>query len=422
MEAQTKSPADSSFDALKKDVRFLTTLLGDVIREQEGERLFAKVEQIRAVAKNLRKQPSPALIAEQKRLIGSLGLEDARKVARAFTIYFQVVNIAEETQRVRRLREYEMDPSRLQDMSLRKLFLDLKKDGLSADEVLRFLAGVDIELVLTAHPTEAKRRTVLDHLLRIASQLVQLDRPDLTMVEREKGVERIKETLEILWQTAEIRQRKVEVLDEVDQTLFYFQRTILDLLADMQEKVRREFKRAYGADGSGIRPFVSFGSWVGADRDGNPFVTCPITEKAASMQQRLILQDYLSEARELILKFSQSEGMAPVSKALADSLARDRRLLPDEARELERFETQEVYRKKFSFMHEKLKNTLSKKGAGYRSAEEFLEDLEIVRASLAQNKAPLAARDLERLIDKVRFFGFHLARMDFRDHMKKVHR
>src|SRR6185503_12291228 len=118
--------------------------------------------------------------------------------------------------------------------------------GVTEERLSRFLAGMDIELVLTAHPTEAKRRTVLDHLLRISSQLAELDRPDLTGYEKQMAALGIKETLEILWQTAEIRQRKVEVIDEVDQTLFYFQRTILNLLVDVHEKTEREFERYYG--------------------------------------------------------------------------------------------------------------------------------------------------------------------------------
>lgn len=248
------------FSPLRKDVRFLTTLLGDVIREQEGEKLFSKIEQIRVLAKNIRQNPNPDLIVEQKKLIGSLDLDEAYKIARAFTIYFQLVNIAEEMQRVRRIREYEKDPSMQQEMSLRKLFFDLKRQGLSGEDVAKFMSEMRIELVLTAHPTEAKRRTVLDHLLRIAAQLHYLNRADLTLFEREAATNSIKETLEILWQTAEIRQRRVEVMDEVDQTLFYFQRTILSLLPELHQHVRHEFNRFFGKNDLAIDPFVYFGS------------------------------------------------------------------------------------------------------------------------------------------------------------------
>ena len=167
---------------LKKDIRFLTTLLGDVIREQEGEGLFLKVERIRKLAKEIRQNPNPELIAEQKKIIHSLSIEEAYKIARAFTIYFQLVNIVEERQRVRRVREYEKDTALLQDMSLRKLFYDLRKKGVSREAGLKFLSQMEIELVLTAHPTEVKRRSILDHLLQIASDLAKLDDQDIQCV------------------------------------------------------------------------------------------------------------------------------------------------------------------------------------------------------------------------------------------------
>jgi len=411
---------------LKKDVRFLTTLLGDVIREREGDKLFQKIESIRNLAKNVRRESTSEWIAEQRRLVRSFTPEEAFKVARAFTIHFQLVNIAEEMHRVRRLREYAKDPSRPPEMSLRKLFQDLKKEGLTAAEVRQFFSRMEVELVLTAHPTEAKRRTVLDHLLRIAGQLPLFGDSDLTVRENDEICENIKESLEILWQTAEIRQRKVEVIDEVSQTLFYFQRTILALLPDLQRNARREFRRAFGEEGD-LPPFVAFGSWVGADRDGNPNVTCDVTRQAAGMQQELIFKNYLSAIESCILRFSQSQDIAPVSKRLLESIEADQRQMPEEARVLRRFESNEVYRRKFSFVHQRLLNSLANRSSkkrlpGYASAEDFLADLEIVRESLASNGGELAARELGRLTDQVRSFGFHLARLDFRDHAKKVNK
>lgn len=416
MTAETAKHAPSG---LGRDVRLLTTLLGEVIRVQEGERLFEKVEEIRRIAKEIRRHPSAELIAEQKRRIRSLDLDESLTVARAFTIYFQLVNIAEELQRVRRIREYDRDPSLKQDMSVRSLFQDLKKEGISAEAVTAFMSQMRIEMVLTAHPTEAKRRTVLDHLLRIAAFLARLDEPALSADERTAAENSIRQTLEILWQTAEIRQRKMEVLDEVDQTLFFFQRTILNLLPELHEKIGRDFARAYGGRELGIAPFIRFGSWVGADRDGNPNVTCEVTKKAAIWQKRLILRTYLAAIEDRIRRFSQSQASVKASKKLMDSLEADAKRLPDLAKELSRYESNEIYRKKFSFMHRRLELALSGRSPGY-SEEAFLEDLALVRDSLASNRAPLTARDLDPLIDQVRFFGFYLAKMDFRDHTRKI--
>lgn len=406
---------------LRRDVRFLTTLLGDVIREQEGEKLFTKIEEIRNLAKSIRQEPTPALIAEQKKLLKSLDLDEAYKIGRAFTIYFQLVNIAEEMERIRRIRDYEKDGDARQDMSLTKLFDDLKNEGIASKEVSDFLAHMEIELVLTAHPTEAKRRTVLDHLLRISSHLIQLNRQDLTFYERESSVHAIKETVEILWQTSEVRQRKVAVMDEVDQTLFYFRRTILELLPDLQAKVRREFERFYAVKSHEMPPFVSFGSWVGADRDGNPHVTCEVTKLTVNWQQKVIIKMYLSAIEDLIRKFSQAHEPSDVNRKLKASLDEDAKRFPDLAKDLERYEANEFYRKKFSFIHQKLEYVFDKKKKGYLKPEEFSDDLTVVKESLQAEKGYLAsAGDLERLIDQVHCFGFHLAELDFRDHSRKI--
>ncbi len=412
---------DEHFSALKKDVRFLTTLLGDVIREQEGEQFFIKIEHIRRLAREIREEPKAELIAQQKRIVHSLSVEEAYKVARAFSIYFQLVNIAEERQRVRRIRAYEKDTSLFLDMSLRKLFRDLHKAGIRGHEVLKLMSEMEIELVLTAHPTEAKRRSVLDHLLHIAVDLAQLEKDDKTVLEHELLLRRIKGTLEILWQTSEIRQRKVQVMDEVDQTLFYFQRTILGLVPDFYEKVLCEYRRFYGNEGAEFLPFMRFGSWVGSDRDGNPNVTCEVTRETVLYQRRIILRMYLSAVEDFIRIFSQSVPLAKVSEKLLNSVKRDSKLMPRLAKELERFESTEVYRTKTSFIHKKIENTIYGKKPAYISEAKFLEDILLMRESLNENKGSLASRNyLDRLICQIRTFGFCLARLDFRDHSKRI--
>ena len=418
---EDKFSKDKHFSALKKDVRFLTTLLGDVMREQEGERFFVKIEHIRRLAREIREEPKAELIAQQKRIVHSLSVEEAYKVARAFSIYFQLVNIAEERQRVRRIRAYEKDTSIFLDMSLRKLFRDLHKQGISGNEVLKFMSEMEIELVLTAHPTEAKRRSVLDHLLYIAVDLAQLEKADITVLEHELFLRRIKGTLEILWQTSEIRQRKVNVIDEVDQALFYFQRTILDLVPDFHEKILSEYRHFYGKEGAEFLPFMRFGSWVGSDRDGNPNVTCEVTRETVLYQRRIILRMYLSAVEDFIRIFSQSVSLAKVSKKLLNSVKRDAELMPRLAKELERFESTEVYRRKTTFIHKKIENTIYGKKAGYASEEEFLKDILLMRESLNENKGGLASRNyLDRLICQIRTFGFCLAKLDFRDHSRKL--
>jgi phosphoenolpyruvate carboxylase len=419
--ALDQSAKYSTFDRLRKDVRFLTTLLGDVIRDQEGKRLFDIIEEIRITSKKIRLRHDSKLVKKLEKLIDGLSLDDAYKVARAFTIFFQLVNIAEEMQRVRRIRDYDRDPARLQDMSLRKLLHDLKRRGLGAEEVRNLLSRLEVEPVLTAHPTEAKRRTVLDHLLRIDTALTELNRSERTFLERDGMIEDIKRSLEILWQTSEVRQRKMNVMDEVEQTIFYFKRTILRLVPAVHEKLRQEFGQVFPGQTLVQPPSVRFGSWVGADRDGNPFVTCDITRRTIAEQRKLMFTTYLAEVEELIRRFSQSTVRIGVSDEILESIAADCEKLPDLAREMKRYESKEMYRKKFSLVHKKLENAFSGEGYGYAAAEEFVEDLEVVARSLNAHRGRYAALgNLRRLIDQVRAFGFHMAKLDFRDHSLKI--
>jgi phosphoenolpyruvate carboxylase len=409
------SSENSSQDKLRGDIRFLTSILGDIIRQQQGEGLLLKIEEIRTLAKEIRQSKNPLLVESQKKLIASLSYEQAHYVTRAFTIYFQLLNIAEEVQRIRRLRYYDQNLDVLQDMSLRKLFKDLEDENFSKKEIAAFLSQCSIEPVLTAHPTEVKRRTVLDHLFFICGQLIQMDRVNLTIAEYDTVAAQIKESLEILWQTAEIRNRKVEVLDEVDHTLFYFDRTIIELVADIHQKIEKELEI------EGVEPFIHFGSWVGADRDGNPNVTPSVTQTTALKQRQLIIRFYLETIEGFIRRFSQSDQYVSVSKKFLDSLEKDKVALPDLAKELDRYEVQEIYRKKFSFIHRKLEQVLSGKPGRYESSQAFIDDLRLIQESLEKNKGSLAAHgDLDRLVTQAKTFGFHLAKLDFRDHSQKI--
>lgn len=406
---------------LKKDVRFLTTLLGDIVRQQEGEKFFQKVEQIRLLSKKIRTHSKDEDLAAMRKLVEDLDLDEAHKVARAFTIYFQLVNIAEERQRIRRIREYERDKSSLQEMSLRKLFHDLHKKNVSRAELESFVSQLEIEPVLTAHPTEVKRRTVLGHLLRISSSMAGLDNADATELERSRLTQEIQASLEMLWQTRETRQRRVQVSDELEQTLFYFKRTILDLLPDMRQKWARECARYFGPAEGPVPVFLRFGSWVGSDRDGNPNVTCEVTRRTALRQRQFILKGYMEDVEGLMLRHSQSRELAAVSPALLKSLEEDRKRYPAVAKELEAYESSEVYRKKYTFIFHKLQGALGGNKKGYPDDKEFVRDLELIRQSLVEHKGVLAASGkLGSLIDKALTFGFTLARLDFRDHAAKI--
>ncbi len=331
--------------ALRNDVRFLTSLLGRIIQEQEGVSFFRVIEKIRKLAKNSRASQTGE-VRELRRLTEKLSYPVAFKVARAFTIYFQLVNVAEESQRIRRIRWYESQPGQSLEMSLAWTAHRLK--GVRPAALQRALKQAQVMPVLTAHPTEVRRRTTIDHLVDIASALEKWHETEATPSDRARQERAIRESLEILWATNEARQRKLEVADEVSQTLFFVERTILGLIPELYERLSQLAGSVDPSRKGPVPTLLRFGSWVGADRDGNPSVTSEVTWTTAGAHRKLILQFYQQRLEELIRKFSQAETLLPVSPALRASIEKDRRELPEMARLLERFEGSELYRKKLS--------------------------------------------------------------------------
>ena len=235
---------------LKKEVRYLTTRLGVMIREQEGDKVYELVEAIRKSAKVVRAKHRPVDIKAKQKLIESLDHKTAYSVIHAFSLFFQLVNICEERAR----RRVILNKTNLRQ-SLQSIFSKLYKDGISEERVKQCLQQMEIEPVLTAHPTESKRRTTLGHLMRLSESI---NNPD--------------EILEVLWQSRETRFRRISPLEEVKNCLFYFDNTIHDAVADYMRLFKTELKKVY-PNLSVEKPFLKISSWVGGDRDGNPFVT-----------------------------------------------------------------------------------------------------------------------------------------------------
>ena len=403
------------------DVRFLTSLLGEIIQEQEGLPFFQTVERIRILAKTSRARPSSRL-RRLRRVIEDLPYPQALKVARAFTIYFQLVNLAEEAQRIRRIRWYESQPGQLLEMSLSWTAQRLKAAQVSAGQTLQSLRGSRIMPILTAHPTEVRRRTTMDHLADIAAALEGWRNPLTTPKEKAGQEFFIRESLEILWTTNEARRRKLTVADEVSQTLFFLERTILNLVPDIYDRLQALVQDLgpRQTQSPWLPTFLKFGSWVGADRDGNPSVTPEVTWDTAKAHREVILKFYQRRMENLIRRFSQAEDVRPVDRAMRASLQRDRRELPEVAKWLDRYESSEVYRKKLSFMHTRLLYTSSGKPPGYLSSDQFAKDLRLMRSSLESSGSRYAVKEFDRLLRQVETFGFHLAQLEFREHRFRI--
>jgi phosphoenolpyruvate carboxylase len=356
---------------LRQEVRFITTRLGAIIREQAGEAAFHHVEQLRQLSKAIRAQHDRVSIRAKRRLVAGLTTREAYEVAHAFSLFFQLTNLCEERARVRHL---QADPEPAQ--SLRRLFHSLKETGVTRETLQRCLDALEVEPVLTAHPTEAKRRTTLNHLLRLASQF---ESPD--------------EILEALWQTSEIRERRVGPLDEVENVLFLFDRTVLPAIANFYAAFDAEL-RAVFPDVKRERPFLTFASWVGGDRDGHPFVTPEISLETIERHRARVLEHYDHECGALIGELTHATRR---KTAVRDP-----------------FQPRETYRRQLLAIQRKLKGS-------YRLGGEFLRDLETIQTGLRRQGAHRAAAGrIAGLIAQAEACGFHLAQLDFRDHSRQA--
>ncbi len=423
---------------LREDVRFLGALLGEVLREQGGERLFQVVERARSLAKRLRHHYDEGVEQELVEKVESLDLPTAIQVARAFGLYFQLVNLAEQHHRVRRKRDYDRARRSPQPNSIESLVRDLKAAGLDADAACRLLAGLSIELVVTAHPTEATRRTVLAILRALYGLLERRENPLLTPREQEELRREMKELLVILWHTSEVRATRPLPIDEVRQSLFYFDETLWDVLPDVHVGVERALCRHYpelaeraAATGRLLPPILRFRSWVGGDRDGNPHVTAAVTLDALRYYRDLAVRKYILATRRLMARYGQSTRLVGVSPELLASLERDERDLPSRPPDFVRWDQSEPYRRKLALMLWRLEQLRQHNVAlasgweraeaawegRYRSAAEFLADLRVLEKSLLENGGEAVARGmLGKLIRQVELFGFHLASLEIRQH------
>ncbi|MDW8308668.1 MAG: phosphoenolpyruvate carboxylase [Verrucomicrobiales bacterium] len=364
-------------EELRREVRHITTRLGVIVREQAGDKTFHHFEQLRLLAKAIRAQQDPASIRAKRRLVARLTVEEGHHLAHAFSLFFQLVNLCEERARVRHLRAHAAPAQ-----SLRHLFQELRAARVPPETLQRCLDSLDIQPVLTAHPTEAKRRTVLNHLLRLQERFYEPD-----------------EILEALWQTDEIRERPVTPLDEADTTLFLLERAALPAVASFYATFDAELRAAY----PGVQRrtwFLSFGSWVGGDRDGHPLVTPETSLSVAARNAERIRGHYACECEGLIAQLSHAAPRAP------------RRPLRTAGEDP--FQPREIFRHQLRAIRRRLRS-------GYRHARALMRDLVAIQTGLRRQHAHRAADGaLAGLIAQVGTFGLHFVHLDFRDHRDKL--
>ncbi|MEH7113877.1 phosphoenolpyruvate carboxylase [Neobacillus niacini] len=405
---------DSSLP-LRRDVKLLGQILGEILVNHGGTELLDKVEKIRLMCKTLRNFYDSEIYDELKQEITNLSSPMRKQVIRAFSMYFHLINIAEQNHRIRRRRQYQLeDDTIVQPDSIESAILFLKENNVSEEMIQDVLSKLSLELVITAHPTEAQKRSILEVQQRIAVILKNLDHPLLTNRERRKLEESLFNEVTILWQTDELRHNKPSVIDEVRNGLYYFDQTLFEVLPEIHREVEDCLERNYSTNKWYVPNFLSFGSWIGGDRDGNPNVTPEVTWETLHKQRKLVLKKYINVLIDLMKRYSHSTTRVDVSQELIQTLEEEEgKFLTDDKKWPV---NTEVYRRKFAIIIERLKQ-VGKSDLGYRSAEELLEDLNLVKNSLKKHHpAAHELKTIQKLIRQVQLFGFHLATLDIRNH------
>lgn len=420
------APDDATLRAL---VRGVGAVLGDVLRAHASPGVFDYVEEFRRGHISLREQPDEALRERLNQLAEELPAQTLTEVVRAFAIYFNLANIAEEVHAHRQRRaQVEYSGAHWRGSFERSLH-ELRDAGVGADRLGELLGDLHYTPVFTAHPTEAKPRVVLEALRRLFTLMNALADEHLGEVKRARLEDELRLNIQVLWKTEELRRRRPTVEDEIRNGLYYFRESLFVSVPRVYRNLERALHLVYD-DAVAPPPVLSFGSWIGGDRDGNPFVTARETRYALRMQSREILAEYLRRTERLMRELSHSLHWCRPSTALMDSLERDEREVSAyTGQRPERF-ADEPYRRKLFLMrgrlmamHDQLQTELrlqaersERPAVAYRDADAFIADIELIRDSLAgHGDHEIADAGLKDLLRLAQTFGFHLARLDLRE-------
>ncbi|MBW3631643.1 MAG: phosphoenolpyruvate carboxylase, partial [Chloroflexi bacterium] len=398
------------------DVYLLAGLLGEVLRGSDWEGAFIQIETARTLAKDLRAGNARAGI-ELEALIRDLRDDEAETLVRAFTNYFQLINLAEDSERIRRVRDREATDGGPRRGSLREAVRLLAAHGVTAEQLTELLGDAQIRLVLTAHPTEARRRTIIAKLARIFSVLRDLDERAMLPDEAARVRQLLAHTIEEIWYSEEVRATQLTVLDEVRTSLVYLLSTFADVLPALYRDLEGAVSEVYPGVSFTVPPVLIPGTWIGGDRDGNPNVTPEITRQALDIMRTAAIG--LLEERLLVLagRLSIAEttsGPAPLLDPLIQELTAR---FPEAGKRVHEVNAGEPYRQALTLMREQLLASRQDHETGYATSSDLLRDLWLVDRSLRDQGADLIADgDLRDVIRLTQVFGFHLAVMDIRDH------
>ena len=441
---------------LHSDIRMLGDALGRAIQKHEGIVVFDIVEQLRRSCKRLREgaetlareQPGAStmranqlrdeitiLDQEITRIVNDCDLDTAIAVIRAFTVYFHLVNTAEQHHRTRRRVVYESNNmSSTQRGSLAALIALFQAEDLDASVIQQLLNQLSIELVFTAHPTEATRRSLITKSRQVDRLLEAHDsKAQMTLRQHASWQHELESTVTLLWRTDAVRSMRLQPLDEVKMGIYYLDEVLYNAVPELYADLEQLLSTYYQGDPLAVPPFLRLGSWIGGDQDGNPAVGSQTLLEALHLQRAHVLKHYRSSIEALAQEYTQSLKYCSITPVLRKSLQRDAACMADYDRELGPQTAQEPYRRKLSFIWKRLEAMLSSpreagQGEGmptddnvaYKHAGELLADLELVRESLiADGEQNVAQGELVKLIRRVQVFGFHFAALDVRQHSER---
>ncbi|MCM2264240.1 MAG: phosphoenolpyruvate carboxylase [Desulfuromonadales bacterium] len=416
---------------LRRDVRNLGLLLGRVLRAQCGEELFATEETLRRLAIRHREemattQPGPALTVsrEARDLVAGMPLDETYLVVKAFATFFELTNLAETNHRKRRQRAQNLSRAMPDKAgSLRATLMRMRQAGLDSAQALQALSRIEVVPVFTAHPTEVARRVMRFKRQRIARLLEEFDRLPLTESSAALLECSIQAEITGIWQSDEVRRNQPSVRDEIVSGLDHYPESLIEPLAHFYHELAEAWQDVFGVaiDPVELPTVVRFGSWIGGDRDGNPFVTAACTQTALSESRTVIVSHYHRRIEELRQILTVSACRIPPSPTLETALRGYVEQFPEAAATLAHLPACETYRRFCGFLLHRLTAMLRDPpgNEGYPDTAAFLADLEVMRTSLCQNRgAELADQWLTPLQRQLRTFGFHLHALDIRQHAR----
>ena len=418
MEPVLDGPLGELDSALRGDIRRIGAQLGDTLVRQHGPGLLERVEQVRGLARGLRRSDEDSTALAE--LLADVDVAQAGLLARAFTVYFHLANTVEQVHRIDDLTEKRAAGSnRFGEMVGR-----LREMGYADDEIVATVNSAELRPVFTAHPTEASRRSILDKLAEISSLIEQRAHAGADDTARRRVDRRVDELIDAIWQTDELRRQRPDPVDEARSILYFLTEIAVEGVPELLDDIDSVLE-SVGGELDPDRSPIRFGSWVGGDRDGNPNVTPATTVEVLEFQRHRALRILVEEIEGLSLELSVGLAVRGVSEELAERLAADHEQFPDVTARFDTLSAGEPYRQRLAVVHRRLTETdQPAPGIGaYRSADELAHDLAVIAGSLEANHGRLLAHGrLARVRRIVAMIGFDLATLDIREHSERHHR